>query len=449
MSEQVICPVCGTANQKGSKFCNNCGSNLSQKNKNNQKSEPIAGKEKATEENSLEKNKGSDSKKLTAEENPTVITSDKDNNASITQKTQSKKISSKNAKIILGVIISACAAVVLIFFATSDIRTYKKALSEYNAKQYELSAEKFNALGDYKNSSDMLKKCQYEIGVQNFNNENFKEALNIFKKLADYEDATDYVKKCNYALSVDGQFMRALKKGLEDRWKFADSDEAATYAENNAMSIAVDKELDRIESFYEQSFNDSDLQTCARNYIDQLKASKAALTFYDSDYTQYDTKWTSSYNERCKLLNTFVNNYGFTVNKSFQKDLDDMLDNAETQLSVEADKEKFNSAMQNMIASIQFSTLNEGNSEYPNYTSRITLTNITEETFTGLYFDINVKDSAGNIIGTGQSDYYNSQIAPGEQVTINVWFNDNQTDYSGNTLEYKPNFTTASGITSY
>lgn len=46
----------------------------------------------------------------------------------------------------------------------------------------------------------------------------------------------------------------------------------------------------------------------------------------------------------------------------------------------------------------QFGTTNTRDSEYPLYDSFITVTNQTQKTFSDFYFDVNVKDTNGNII---------------------------------------------------
>lgn len=325
------------------------------------------------------------------------------------EKAEKPKNKKKLTRNIIIVLVAACIVIVIALFATTDLRAYNKAVREYN-------------------------------------NEEFKEAESTFKSLGDYKDSKDYLDKCKYELSVDGQFMRALKKGLQKRWSINDSDENEELDDDDAAKEWIDAELDSIGSFKNKTFDDSKLQDAAKQYIEALNDSKKSLAYYNSDYYTYTTQWENAYNKRTVLIKSFVDDYGLKVDDKYQDDLDDILDDAKTTQSAQADEDQLNSDLEKSIKSIQFTAKNEGDAEFPYYSYFITFTNKTQKTFKSLNFDVNVKDENGNIIDTGDSDYSSNNLSPGKQVTLDVYFDNDETDYSGYTIEYVPHYGTTDGL---
>ena len=397
------------------------------------------------------------------------------------QTSEPKKPSSK-VKIIVTVVIIACVALVVAFFATADLRAYHSAekayragnyeeaqktfsslgdykdskdmvtkciyalaVEQYNSKQYDDALENFNQIQDYKDAADYANKCTYQLGVSQYESGDYQRALDNFKSLGDYEDAKDYVEKCEFELSTDGKFIRALSEGLQKRWAYSDENEDMV-SEDELYKEATSLELESVESFENETFNDSTLGDDAREYISQLNAGLKAVTYYLNDYTTFLTQWQDAYNERTILIKTFVDNYGLSVDEKYQDYLDNLTSNAGAVLSAREDEESLSSDLQKTIDSIQFGTTNTGDSEYPFYDSFITVTNQTQKTFSYFYFDVNVKDTSGNIIETVQTDDAPGNWAPGSQITLEVYFYDSDKDYSGYTLEYVPHYQTTDGL---
>lgn len=111
------------------------------------------------------------------QQSPESITENENNS------TSNKNRSSKKIIIpIIIVIVLVIAAVGVYFLATANGRNYEKAVEFYNAG-------------------------------------NYSESLEVFNKISNYKDSSDYIEKCEYELSVNAQFLRALATGLENRWK--------------------------------------------------------------------------------------------------------------------------------------------------------------------------------------------------------------------------------------
>ena len=55
---------------------------------------------------------------------------------------------------------------ILMFSLTAcNAEDYKNAMAQYDSGAYEEALKAFEALGDYENSSEMVKECKYQIAV--------------------------------------------------------------------------------------------------------------------------------------------------------------------------------------------------------------------------------------------------------------------------------------------
>lgn len=90
--------------------------------------------------------------------------------------------------------IALVLALILAFTLTGcKSSDYKSALEAMNNGNYETAAQQLEALGDYKESQQMLRQCRYALAVEDFNSENFEKAAEEFRNLGDYLDAASYV----------------------------------------------------------------------------------------------------------------------------------------------------------------------------------------------------------------------------------------------------------------
>lgn len=319
------------------------------------------------------------------------------NNEKIIMKTKERRPLSKNAIIgIILVIVAVIIGITVYLVITADSRNYKAGQNLYAEEKYDEALEKFSALEGYKDSKDMIEKCEYE-------------------------------------LSVDGQFLKALSKGLMARWDYSDggyindfekeeeemnSDEFTEFRKN-----CVNKELDSIGRFQSEIFDNKELGSAAKEYIDLLNEAIDTIGYYDIDYTKYITSWDEIYTKRSVYIRDFAEKYGMTVDEKHQKELDDFIVNA----SVVDKQEKVKKDIENMISGFNF----ERNiDEWGHPTYKLMMENTTEYTFDYFYVNINALDDEGNIIATGQA----SQIEawqPGQKATVDAWL-----DTRGEVVDY-------------
>lgn len=176
----------------------------------------------------------------------------------------------------------------------------------------------------------MVSECKYQIGLEAFEGEKYEDALQHFESIEAYKNSSEMVEKCQYELSTDGQFMRSLSKGLMARWDKSDEyekqglvgEDPARYREFCQI------ELDLLEKFYDMTFDNPDLQTDARQYIDYLKEAQSATNQYTVNYAAYSQRWGSIYADRTILLQKMVSEYGLSVDEKHQKTLDGMMNDA-------------------------------------------------------------------------------------------------------------------------
>lgn len=76
--------------------------------------------------------------------------------------------------------------------------TYSKAMSLYEEGQFQEAAAKFLELGDYENSSEMVKACKYGEAEALFDAGSYEEAKTLFTELGDYENSAKYLTECDY-----------------------------------------------------------------------------------------------------------------------------------------------------------------------------------------------------------------------------------------------------------
>lgn len=87
-------------------------------------------------------------------------------------------------------------AAMLLTLTGCDSSDYKKAASLYESGEYVEAAEMFEALGDYKDSADMVKACYYQGALELSDAGKYQEALEVFLSLGDYEDCEEQSVLC-------------------------------------------------------------------------------------------------------------------------------------------------------------------------------------------------------------------------------------------------------------
>ncbi len=108
-----------------------------------------------------------------------------------------RKESRKKKLLITAVILGALAVILVIWFVFAvPAINYGKACDLYNAGEYAKAAEAFDALGNYQDSTVMVKECKYQNANKNYNDEKYGAAFKGYKELGYYKESSKYALEC-------------------------------------------------------------------------------------------------------------------------------------------------------------------------------------------------------------------------------------------------------------
>lgn len=203
---------------------------------------------------------------------------------------------------------------------------------------------------------------------------------------------------------ADDQFISDMAKGLQARWKLNDEDEnkedydkiALQSSEEKEMMLSyIQAELDCIEKYTDEKFKDSALQENAVTYINLLKKHKEICDYIPVDYAgKYLEEFQPIYDERSKIIEDMVNNYGLTVDEEYQETLDEFKTNSQ----LVKDQEAMEEAIKNMLNNIQFQMTEDDGDGWKTYQGIVE--NTTGKDFSNLSVNINLKNADGVIVET-------------------------------------------------
>ena len=202
---------------------------------------------------------------------------------------------------------------------------------------------------------------------------------------------------------ADGSFMTDLSKGLQNRWKLNNQDEqkegyddisANSEEYKNMMLGYINAELDMIEKYKNEKFENNELQEIAIKYIDLLNRHKEICEYITVDYDKYNKEFKQIYNERSKVIKEAVEKYGLTVNEEYQSTLNEFLTNAKLVEEAEKNEESINK----MLEEVQFQEVSDDGWGWKKY--QAVMENTTEIDFKSFNVNINLLDEEGVILET-------------------------------------------------
>ena len=133
--------------------------------------------------------------------------------------------------------------------------------------------------------------------------------------------------------TYDKEFIASLSKGLEERWKLTDEyDNLVNKGDikdtdqdkfREYYGKFVKAELDEVEKYKDLKFEDSKLQESAISYINLLKKQKDSVDEMRVDMEKGLAQWDEGYQQRSKLITTFVKDYNLTVSEKYKTQLSD------------------------------------------------------------------------------------------------------------------------------
>ena len=215
---------------------------------------------------------------------------------------------------------------------------------------------------------------------------------------------------------ADEAFLVDLGKGLDRRWDLSDQLEennpgGAVTAEQ--LEELVQAELDSIEKYAGEKFEDTKLQELAISYINALKDTQNASDAYASqtDISSYQ-KWQTVYNNRAMILKDILDNYDVQTSEKHDATRSQLLSSgtiAQEAADVEA-------ALQVIADSIQFTFSDDG---WGNITGSATATNNSGISFVTAQFDVQLYDENGVRLETTYANVDNWN--DGETVNLDIY----------------------------
>lgn len=181
---------------------------------------------------------------------------------------------------------------------------YEEALQLMEDGKYELAIEKYTALGDYKDSADMIHQCWILLGDKHYENKEYKEAITAYNTALDLKEDDslhEKIRKCYIGIGDKYLKDKAYEKALG----------AYAVAAEIAAGEDVQKKIDNAKFGYVKAFM-SDRTEQVEKYMDELMESDypGIQEVYDQYYA-----WHTSI-----VANTSETDYSTDVDAVSRKD---------------------------------------------------------------------------------------------------------------------------------
>lgn len=214
---------------------------------------------------------------------------------------------------------------------------------------------------------------------------------------ADKSAKDQSVEEVQYA---DEDFVKDMSKGLQARWKLTEEDEdkevdLQSEEEQTMMLKYIQAELECIEKYKDEKFKDIELQEKAITYIKLLTKHKEICEYIPVDYYgKYVEENEDIYNERSKIIEEMVTDYGLSVDEKYQSTLDEFKTNSK----LVKEQDALKNAVASMLEKVEFQETTSDGSDWKTYQG--TIENNTGKDFSSLDISINLLDSEGVIVET-------------------------------------------------
>ncbi len=205
----------------------------------------------------------------------------------------------------------------------------------------------------------------------------------------------------------DEDFLVSFQKGIEKRWDLSDVDLSLPPADQKKeYEKAIDLELNELEKYSNENFEDTKLKEKALSYINILKNQKDSLKYFTVDEIKFLDEWEKTSKERSKLITDIIDTYKLEFNDKYK----DILDEFKLKAQMTIDDESKTEEIDNISDGVEFIKVKEeyGMSEY-----EVVLTNTSSSELAFYNFDISLIDENGIVVENAFSSASNWK--PGQQ----------------------------------
>lgn len=232
-------------------------------------------------------------------------------------------------------------------------------------------------------------------------NEKLKEEVKEETKVSAEEKKKEEEKKN----VVDDAFMDALATGLEKRW--GSTRDKSSLVVDESWERYPSLELEEIEGFENQEFNDPELKELAVEYINHLREQKSIPSGAANDLANTGFAWDATNADRCRLITLFNEKFGLTVDEKYADSLNSMVEGYHDP----------NYENLGLFGELHIEEFND-NGGVLHY--KLSGVNHTDNTFNNLSFQLQVEDREGAILGQVYSNTI-ATVAPGQKFTVDIY----------------------------
>lgn len=137
----------------------------------------------------------------------------------IVEEGQQKAAKKRKKTAVTTAIVAAICLVIAVVYVVINVvipmGQYKDATKLLEQKEFQEAIDGFEALGDYKNSADMVSETKYQWAESLLAEKSYDEAYAKFKEIQDYSDAADRMKDVRYTEADDYLKSCAYLKAIE------------------------------------------------------------------------------------------------------------------------------------------------------------------------------------------------------------------------------------------
>lgn len=142
----------------------------------------------------------------------------------------------------IGAVAAVVAGVVIIIQVVIPSVKYNSAVKLLESGQYDEAVAAFEAMGDYKDSADMITEVRYQEALYLMQNERYSEAVAAFDAMGDYKDSADMAIEVRYqnavALMNNSQYVEAIEL-FEELGDYKESAENAVFCNEKNQFVAA------------------------------------------------------------------------------------------------------------------------------------------------------------------------------------------------------------------
>lgn len=193
---------------------------------------------------------------------------------------------------------------------------YKKAMSLYEAGEYEQAIAAFEALADYKDSVQKIDECKYGAAVALMESGNYEEAIAAFEAMGEYKDCPQKIEACKTAILdirydeaialMDGTDVVAAYEALAALCGHKDSNKKAASLYDEYFAVKS-KSLRDGDIFYFGSYEQDNNRANGKEPIGWIVIDDSSLLISQYGLDCYPFNWRDNWVWECSDILEWLN----------------------------------------------------------------------------------------------------------------------------------------------